>query len=162
MLQILNVEERIDKHGKSYKYILLHSPEHTITVLRNNVKKQVKTPSSTCGYVAYKINYAESQTSDPQYDLKEGDEVPGRIVREKVQPYIANGQFLTTCKVPVFCEEDDLLLFQIEKEKAFKRAGKILVSKENMFGDMFKKSEEQELPTELKIPPGCLIIEELY
>jgi len=162
MLQVLNIDERIDKHGKSYKYILLHSPEHTIKTVRMGVEKEVKASAKTCGYIAYKINYAESQSSDPQYNLEIGDEVPGRIVSEKVKPYIANGQLLNTCKVPVFCDEDDLLLFQIEKEKAYKRAGKTLENIPNMYGNLFEKSEEKDLPTELKIPLGCLVVKELY
>lgn len=100
------------------------------------------TRKKICGYISYEVNYAESQSSDPFYDLEVGDKVPGLIVTKKVAPYLINGETQTRCSVPVFWSIEDMEGFKDATDKAFKRAGKILYNKENI----------------TRIPEGCVII----
>ena len=159
MIEVLSVEKRKDKNGKSYKYFKLHSPEHKITVLRGNKKVKVLSNSKTCGYISYEVNYAPSQSSDPMYNMKEGDILIGRIVSKKVEPFLASGDMKTYCSVPVFCGEEDPIEFEVETVNAFERAGKTLVRGQLNFGDFSKPKENN--PIHLKVPNNCIVVQEL-
>jgi len=142
MLEILAVENRTDKNNKPYKYFTIFSPSQPVPTKFGNTIKFPVSRDKTCGYISYETNYAESQSSDPFYDLEVGDKVPGLIVTKKVLPYLINGEVNNKCSVPVFWPMEDLEGFQDATEKAFKRAGKILNRKINT----------------TSIPEGCIII----
>lgn len=142
MLEILAVENRIDKNNKPYKYFTILSPEQPVPTKFGSTIKYPMSRKKICGYISYEVNYAESQSSDPFYDLEVGDKVPGLIVTKKVAPYPINGEIQTKCSVPVFWPIEDMEGFKDATDKAFKRAGKILYNKENI----------------TRIPEGCVII----
>ena len=160
MVEVLNVTEKIDKNGKKYKYLSLYSPEHKAKILRKDKALLLTIPSKSCGYVAYEVNYSLGQYSDPGFKLKKGDKVQGRIVNKKVIPYLANSTMITTCTVPVFCSEEDPIDFEIAMEKAFIRAGKTLAKGELKFGES-QMTLNNVIPTQIKIPLGCLVVNEL-
>jgi len=153
MLKVLNVEERIDKFGKKYKYITLFSPEQKVKIYQKTKLVERIASSKTCSYVTYEINYSKNQSSDPQFHLKKGDKVPGRIVTRNIKPTMTNGDIITRCTVPVFCDSDDPIEFEIALVKAFKRAGKELDRGQLQFG-------EEEIKLVLPdIPEKCLIVQ---
>lgn len=156
MLKVLNVEERTDKFGKKYNYITLFSPEQKVKLYQKSKLIERIAPSKTCSYVAYEINYSKNQKSDPQYHLKKGDIIPGRIVTRDIKPTISNGDVITRCTVPVFCDSEDPIEFEIALIKAFKRAGKELDRGQLQFGEETKM--ELIIPEMSKIPEKCLIV----
>ena len=158
MVEVLDVINKIDKNGKSYKYLTLHSPEHKAKILRQGKPIEIIIPSKTCGYVTYGVNYSQEQYSDPWFKLSKGDKVEGRIVNKKVIPFIANNTVITSCTVPVFCSEEDPIDFEIAMEKAFIRAGKQLAKGELKYGEVIRNIEPI-IPEHLKIPPGCLVVD---
>lgn len=159
MVEVLDVENRVDKNGKKYKYFKLFSPAHKVTRRRNKKDIHLMTPSKYCGYIAYEVNYSKRQLPDPGYHLNKGDSVPGRIVTKKVEPYIANGQMLTTCTVPVFCPEDNPIEFEIEMFMAFDRAGKKLAKGELDYGEIFKTPVS--IAVDQNLPKNCIIVKQI-
>jgi len=158
MVEVLSVTNKIDKNGKRYKYFYLYTPEHKIKTLSKGKWVTHNVPSMKCGYIAYKTNYGPYQLSDPHYNLKVGDIVEGRIVKKKVEPYMIGDTLYDTCKVPVFCDDSDLIEFEVQTVNAFERAGKTLVKGQLNFGDFTSPPKVKE---DLGIPNTCLIVQYL-
>jgi len=124
-------------------------------ILQAGKWKELLVPSMTCGYISYKVNYAPSQSNDPQYSLNEGDTVEGAIVNLKVEPYEINGRILHSCKVPVFCSNEDPIEFEVQTAYAYERAGKVLLKGQLQFGDF---TPLKKISEEIFIPRNCLVV----
>lgn len=159
MIRVLSKDSRVDKHGKKYYYFNLHSPREKVVSEYQGKNFQFYTSDKTVGFIAYPVNYAQSQGSDVGADLEVGDELEGRIVTKRVQNYASTDLSITDkCTVPVFCSDNDPIQFEVEMEKAFLRAGRCLLPFELKYGKSeFAKEKEQERFNS-SLPPGCLIV----
>lgn len=146
MIIVLSEQRRTDVNGKKYKYFTLFSPERVVQGLRIRSKR--------CGYIAYAAGYNKTQDPDTMYFLSPGDETEGWIVTKQVEPYLAGGDLITTCTVPVFCSDDDPIEFEIALEKAIAKAGKNLDVGQRLFGE---PDRMYNVPVE--IPDNCLIVQ---
>ena len=149
ILVVISVDKAFDRNRKVYTKLRLTTPPSKMVVIDGKTKKVFVKPKVTT-LIAYPISYLPSGAPEFGHDLKLGDRIAGRIVTRRVAPYDIGERAVDTASVIVAGDTNDPEEFQIEIERAFKRNGFTIMTKElhSLLNASAEFSQEKPLPSD--------------
>jgi len=128
LLKVISAEVgRKDKNQRPYTYLRVETIG-TTNLFIDGEMREVFTPKKQTGFTAYPVSYLPDGSPQFGHDLKKGEYASGDIVTRRVVPYMIGEREVCTASIPVFGDTEDVLGFEIEIERAFKRFGYTLLT----------------------------------